>query len=56
MNRRLTEADRKDLAGEIPLGRMGTPEEVAEAAFFLCGDSAEYITGQVLSVNGGWRM
>lgn len=56
MNRRLTEKDRKDLAGEIPLGRMGTPEEVAEAAFFLCGESAAYITGQVLSVNGGWRM
>ncbi len=56
MNRRLSETDVRDLAEEIPLGRMGTPEEVAETAFFLCGDSAAYITGQVLSVNGGWRM
>ena len=54
MNRHLTEGDLEDLAEEIPMGRMGTPEEVAETAFFLCSDAAGYITGQVIGVNGGW--
>lgn len=39
---------------EIPLGRMGTPNEIAAAAFFLASSEAEYITGQVLGVNGGY--
>ncbi|MBR3484114.1 MAG: SDR family oxidoreductase, partial [Lachnospiraceae bacterium] len=37
---------------EIPLGRIGRPEEAAEAVFFLCGDGASFITGQVLGVSG----
>lgn len=44
----------KDLAEETPLGRLGTPEEVAEALFFLASDRASYITGQVLGINGGF--
>jgi 3-oxoacyl-[acyl-carrier protein] reductase len=40
----------------IPLGRLGTPEEVAEAVRFLCSGRASYITGQVISVNGGVYM
>jgi len=40
----------------IPLGRPGTPEEVAEAVLFLVGPGAGYITGQVLNVNGGLYM
>ena len=43
------------LAG-IPVGRMGKPEEVASAAAFLASDEAAYITGHVLSVNGGMYM
>jgi 3-oxoacyl-[acyl-carrier protein] reductase len=37
----------------IPVGRMGTPEEVADAVAFLAGDPAGFITGEVLDVNGG---
>jgi len=40
----------------IPLGRLGTPEEVAEVVSFLCSDRASYITGQLIAVNGGSYM
>lgn len=41
------------LCEEIPLGRLGKPEEVASAVAFLAGDEANYITGQIIGVNGG---
>lgn len=41
------------LAEETPLGRIGTPREIADAVLFLAGDSAAFITGQVLGVSGG---
>jgi 2-hydroxycyclohexanecarboxyl-CoA dehydrogenase len=41
------------LAARIPVGRMGTPEDIAAACAFLCSDEAGYINGQVLGVNGG---
>jgi NAD(P)-dependent dehydrogenase (short-subunit alcohol dehydrogenase family) len=37
----------------IPVGRLGTPEEVAATCGFLCSDEAAFITGQVIGVNGG---
>jgi len=37
----------------IPMARLGRPEEVASVVSFLCSDAASYITGQVISVNGG---
>jgi 3-oxoacyl-[acyl-carrier protein] reductase len=37
----------------IPMGRIAQPEEVAKVVRFLCSDDASYITGQVISVNGG---
>ena len=40
----------------IPLGRLGTADDVAQAVLFLAGDSAAYITGEVLKVNGGMYM
>lgn len=42
------------LEANMPLGRMGTPEEVAEAVVWLCSDSASFVTGHTLAVDGGW--
>jgi len=45
---------RNIMLGGTPLGRAGQPEDVAAAAAFLCSDDAAFITGQVLTVDGGW--
>ena len=42
-------------AKRVPLGRIGHPEDIAQAALFLASDSSGYITGEVLSINGGWN-
>lgn len=54
MNANLEPQDFAALAEDTPLGRIGQPEEVAEAVAFLCSDTAGFITGQVLGVNGGF--
>ena len=53
MNSHLTVDEMKELTEEIPLNRIGTPEDIAKTVFFLASDSANYITGQVFGVNGG---
>ena len=56
-NREMTgdpEAALKDRMGKIPLGRLGTPEEVADVAAFLCSDQASLITGAAIMADGGW--
>jgi 3-oxoacyl-[acyl-carrier protein] reductase len=53
MTRELTTDAREDWSARIPLGRLGTPDDVAAAVLFLASDAAAYITGQVLAVNGG---
>ena len=53
MNAQLSDEDRTALSDETPLGRIGQADEVARTILFLCGDSASYVTGQVLGVSGG---
>ena len=53
MSAAMPDAARQELLNRVPLGRIGTPREVAEVVRFLAGDGATYITGQVFHVNGG---
>lgn len=53
----LSEIDDETIAAlmeETPLGRIGTPKDIADSVAFLCSDRAEFITGQILGVNGGF--
>ena len=56
MTQALTDKSQGDWSAQIPLGRIGIPEDVAAAVCFLASDEASYITGQVLAVNGGMYM
>ena len=56
MTEALPEATKQLMLAQIPLGRFGTAEEVAQAVAFLASDAAAYITGQVIHVNGGMLM
>lgn len=54
MMSQFSEADKQVLIDETPLNRLGTPEDIAKAVCFLASNEASFITGQVLSVNGGF--
>ncbi len=56
MTRDLPEANRDSLLGQIPLARLGQPEEIAAVVTFLAGDGGGYITGETIQVNGGMYM
>ena len=56
MTRAIAEKAHTDWAAQIPLGRLGTPDDVAAAVCYLASDEASYITGHVLAVNGGMYM
>jgi len=56
MTSRLTDKVKENLVGAIPMKRLGKPEDIAALAVFLAGDSAGYITGEVIKVDGGLCM
>ncbi len=56
MTDKLTDAQKEAMLAGIPMGRMGTPEEIAAAALYLASPEAAYVTGAVLHLNGGMAM
>ena len=56
MTRALTEDQRQALLGQIALGRLGAPDDIAQAVLFLASPAAAYITGETMHVNGGMYM
>ncbi len=56
MTRELTDDQRNLMLSQIPLARLGAPQEIADLVGFLCGDSAGYITGETVHINGGMHM
>ena len=56
MTDKMTESQRARCNALIPMQRVGQVEDIAKVALFLCSDSASYMTGQTLHVNGGMYM
>lgn len=56
MTDKLNEKQREAILARIPMGKLGTPEQIAAAAVFLASEEAAYITGQTIHVNGGMAM
>lgn len=56
MTKKLDEKQREAMLRNIPLGKMGNPEDVARVVGFLCSPDADYITGQIIAVDGGMTM
>lgn len=56
MSAQWSDEKRREIIASIPLGRLGKPEDVAEAVLFLVSDEASFITGEILDVNGGALM
>ena len=46
----------KEMEKAVPMGRVGRPEEIADAVLWLCSDAASYVTAQSISVDGGFTM
>jgi 3-oxoacyl-[acyl-carrier protein] reductase len=56
MTDKLSEEVKKKMLEQIPLGKLGQPEDIASTVVFLASPAADYITGQVIAVNGGMYM
>ncbi len=56
MNAGFSTEERQEIISNIPMGRFGTPEEIAKLIWFLCSQDAEYITGQVITSDGGFTL
>jgi 3-oxoacyl-[acyl-carrier protein] reductase len=52
----LSENIKGQIMGQVPMGRFGKPQEIAEVVAFLAGDGAAYVTGQTIPVDGGMVM
>jgi 3-oxoacyl-[acyl-carrier protein] reductase len=52
----LNDKQRESILGAVPVGRLGTPQEIASSVVYLASDEAAYVTGQTLHVNGGMAM
>lgn len=52
----LTDAQKEGILKKIPMGRMGDPQDIANAAIYLASNLSDYVTGQVLTVDGGMVM
>ena len=53
MNSWLKDEEKKDLEDEIPLNRFGETSEISKVVAFLCSDDSSYLTGQIITVDGG---
>jgi 3-oxoacyl-[acyl-carrier protein] reductase len=56
MTNKLNDKQRETILSRVPIGRLGTPEEIAAAAVYLASEEAAYVTGQTIHVNGGMAM
>lgn len=56
LDHQLNELEKEALASEIPVGRLGTPAEIARLVTYLCQPQAAYMTGQILHIDGGWSV
>ena len=54
MNKNITPEIMEELKDETPLGRIGTPNDITQAALYLCSDGAAFVTGQVMTIDGGF--
>lgn len=54
MNSRLTDSEIEDIKNSTPMGRLGKPSEVAELIYFLASEKADFVTGQVITIDGGF--
>jgi 3-oxoacyl-[acyl-carrier protein] reductase len=52
----LSDEVKSGILGQVPMARLGQPEDIAKVALFLASDAANYITGQVINVDGGMVM
>ena len=52
----VSDAELDEAGPGIPWGRLGRPEDIGKAAVFLCSDDADYITGEILTIDGGIRL
>jgi 3-oxoacyl-[acyl-carrier protein] reductase len=56
MTDKLNDKQREAILSRVPMGRLGTPQEIAAAAVYLASDEAAYVTGQTIHINGGMAM